>query len=335
MGLALLVGWLPLFADGDYVGSASCRSCHPKQYATQTTTNHAKALRPILRTPLPSLLSGAPIQERSGIAFDYSSTSEGLHVTVTRGNDRLSAILGWAFGSGVQAFTPVGLRNGVYFEHRVSYYTAAGRPGRTMGHSGQPSLSLESALGIPQKSETITRCFDCHATGVQSGPDLSRMVVGIQCERCHGPALAHVNAATKGQPHSAIVESIRTFSRMNAADSIASCAECHRMPATNSSHPELDDPESIRFQPIGLMASRCFIESKSLSCVTCHSPHQDSERNVDFYVLKCLQCHQPKNTAVSCKLAKRQNCLPCHMEKQSSAEFLKFTDHRIRIYSSK
>src|SRR5690606_24063438 len=123
----------------------------------------------------------------SGIKYDYQLLRAGLNVRVSQGQKSLTALLQWVFGSGVQAFTPVGTHEGTYFEHRVSFYTSAGHPGRTLGHPGKPSSSLKLALGQPQKPETIQRCFSCHSTGLKPGLDFSSMTPGVHCERCHGP----------------------------------------------------------------------------------------------------------------------------------------------------
>lgn len=271
----------------------------------------------------------SPVRERSGISFEYKPAADGLTVTVERGESTLNTLLQWTFGSGAQAYTPVGIRDGVFFEHRVSYYTAAARPGRTLGHPGEASKSLEQALGQPQDEKTIARCFGCHATGVGRRLNAAEIIPGVECERCHGPGLAHAEASAKSRPEAPGL--IRANRNLSATGSIAVCGECHRMPEKFSPTPERDDPLSIRFQPIGLMASQCFLKGQRLTCVTCHNPHENAQHNPEFYVSKCMACHQQSTPKPQCGLATRQNCLTCHMPKNSPAEFLTFTDHRIRV----
>ncbi len=322
---------------GDFVGPEACRLCHPAEFAAQFNSRHNSALRPIVDTPVPALLAESPVRERSGVAFEYTIGAHDLLLGVTQGRKRIDASLHWAFGSGAQAYTPVGFRNGSYFEHRVSFYTSAGRPGRTMGHPGEASRSLESALGLVQDPETIYRCFNCHATGVRPGPDLTDMRAGVSCERCHGPGTAHLNATGAGRPRTELRRSVVAFSGLTAGESVGFCAECHRSPAfpDSAAAPEAKDPMSIRFQPVGLMASSCFQKSGRLSCVTCHNPHENASKEPAFYVAKCVGCHAAASAIVrctTCGLSKRQNCLPCHMQRSAPAEFLSFTDHRIRVY---
>ena len=108
------------------------------------------------------------------------------------------------------------------------------------------------------------------------------------------------------------------------------CASCHRMPEHSSEAPETDDRLSIRFAPVGLMASACFRKSAELSCITCHDPHENAERDITHYTAKCLGCHEKSHT---CRARETADCVRCHMQQRSPAEYLTFTDHRIRVYA--
>jgi hypothetical protein len=174
------------------------------------------------------------------------------------------------------------------------------------------------------------RCFNCHATGVKTGPDLSWMRPGIECERCHGPGKPHMEHPSAG--------SIVNPGRLSPRAVVESCGECHRLPASGAASraPEVDNPESIRFAPVGLMASRCFQASGRVSCLTCHDPHEDARHDAEFYVEKCRGCHvtPPVSAGSQCRRGASGNCLPCHMPKSSPIPFLEFTDHRIRIVAA-
>ncbi|MFN3326926.1 MAG: multiheme c-type cytochrome [Bryobacteraceae bacterium] len=320
--------WFLLFVVPSFVGPEACRECHSAQFRKQSASNHATALRPAAQTPLAEWLGSVPLRERSGVEFAYAPSDSGVMVTITKGKDRLEALIEWAFGSGVQAITPVGRFRGSYFEHRISWYTEPGHPARTIGHPGEPSRSPERALGQMQNLETITRCFGCHATAVKDGPDISAMLPGVTCERCHGPASDHVRGPSR--------ENIVSHSGRSAAASIQLCAECHRGPEGSklSPQPERDDPVSIRFQPVGLLASKCYKASETLSCVTCHDPHENLVRDSSHYVARCLSCHaESTRTGSRCGREQNRDCLPCHMQRSSPLPFLTFTDHRIRVYS--
>jgi hypothetical protein len=305
---------------------AACSACHPAEYARHAAGMHARALRPASNSHAAALFD-RPVRDRTGFEFRYTPTTQGLAVQAQNGDDKASALIEWIFGAGVFAFTPVGRHNGKYFEHRVSWYSASQRPGMTLGHPARTPLSAVAALGQPQSANTIYGCFNCHATGVKPGPDLSAMQPGIQCERCHGPAEAHVKAPS--------VRNIVKLSGLSPVASIRVCAECHRMPETKrySAAPEKDDPMSIRFAPVGLMASRCFQTGGALKCTTCHDPHGGPRPVEAAYVKVCQNCHAPAQTVASrCSRAENTSCLGCHMRKATPVPDLTFTDHRIRVY---
>ena len=305
------------------MGSRSCAPCHPKESSRHSASAHEHALRPASVSSATALFD-RPVRERDGTEFRYNATPEGLNVQVTRRDQSAAAILEWIFGAGLLAFTPVGRVDGAYFEHRVSWYSASKRPGMTMGHPGSPT----TPLGQVQSADTIFRCFNCHATGVLPGPDLSRIQPGVQCERCHGPGGSHVKTPTN--------QNVVRLTKLSPRALVALCADCHRMPDERtpvSQTPEIADPLSIRFAPVGLMASKCFQDSRSLSCVTCHDPHGGPRLASTDYENKCAGCHASASRSISgCPRETDTACLRCHMQKATPVPDLTFTDHRIRIY---
>jgi Cytochrome c554 and c-prime len=308
----------------------SCSECHSAIDARQKDSRHAQALQPIPGSRLAELLTAAPVREGAGTRFDYRLKENQLIATVHSGDQEIILPLEWAFGSGVFAYTAVGRAGNAWFEHRISWYTAPARASLTPGHP-LTIASAQSALGLMQSANDIYRCFHCHATGVErtaDGVDLTRIKPGIHCERCHGPGREHLRAPGTGN--------ILNPGRLPARASVQICGECHRTPKPGDEQPmpELEDPMSIRFQPVGLMASRCFIASRKLSCLTCHDAHENARRNDSaWYTARCLACHEARSSAGSaCKRTARENCLPCHMQRSTPAPYLSFTDHRIRIY---
>lgn len=303
-----------------YVGSAACKGCHAEIAGRQEASHHAGALRPMAATGWPERFAATDLRERSGIAYRYARVPEGLRLTITQGPRVLEALLEWAFGSGAQAMTPVGRHQGAYFEHRISYYRATDHPGRTIGHAGAPAKDPQAAVGVKQDAATIERCFRCHATNVGSGPELKQMEPGVRCERCHGPGQAHVS-----QPRT---------SNILHTKAMELCAECHRQQEGSGAAPEVSDPASVRFQPVGLRVSRCFTQSGKMTCVTCHDPHENARRDPDHYRAVCQGCHgaAPAAARSSCGRGRNENCLGCHMRATSPMPNLRFTDHRIRVY---
>jgi hypothetical protein len=306
--------------------SLLCASCHPAQAARHRGSAHARALSRATALHAGTLFD-RPVRERSGVEFTYQAADYGLLVSARRASSEpATALLEWIFGAGVLAVTPVGRYDGNYFEHRVSWYSASQRPALTLGHGGVPKSSA-AALGQPQSGDTMFRCFHCHATGVKPGPDLSQMHPGIHCQRCHGPAESHVRNPT--------LRNIRKWTGVTAAESVGMCAECHRAPtaADPGRPPEQLDPLSVRFAPVGLVASKCFQVSAKLACVTCHDPHGGPPLSRSHIEEKCQGCHAANAAvATTCPRPQDKSCLSCHMRQTTPAPHLTFTDHRIRVY---
>ena len=306
---------LLLLAPSGYTCSTVCAECHSAIAARQRETRHARALRRVPETELAQFTAN-PLRERGGTEFTYEAAPGGLKAIASLAGERAEILLEWAFGAGAQGVTPVGRRNGKWVEHRISYYRAPARPARTVGHPAASSPDAASALGLVQDPATITRCFGCHATGVGPGPDLSAMEPGVTCERCHEPGRDHVEAARARRGPAELARTVLNAARFNAKASVEICAECHRlMPAGTlaSTMPEMEDPVSVRFQPIGLAASRCFQKSGRLSCITCHDPHENAASGESsHYSAKCVSCHSASAAGRAGRTALAATCHVLH-----------------------
>lgn len=315
----------------NFVGPSVCAGCHPRQAEHQMQSRHARALRSIRENVVTQWKDA---RTRDGLHYEYAPRTGGLNVKVTGDGGQSSGNLQWIFGAGAQGMTLVGRTDDHYFEHRLSWYVAPQRLALTFGH---PVRISRDPLGLPQTNETIYRCFNCHATAVERGtrePDLTAMIPGVTCERCHGPGEAHVAAARAGRPLTEIVSAIFNQRQLPPSARVEFCGGCHRLPERNhdSSAPEIEDPISVRFQPIGLMASRCFKSSKGLSCGSCHDPHEDALSRDDVsYTAACVACHTARHRS-KCPRPRNPACVSCHMQRTSPASQLTFTDHRIRVY---
>jgi hypothetical protein len=110
------------------------------------------------------------------------------------------------------------------------------------------------------------------------------------------------------------------------------CGQCHRHPETGK--PEMirrDNPEIVRYQPVGLMQSKCYRGSRgALSCVTCHDPHARASTDQATYEAACLACHRNPSQA-TCPVSPRAGCIGCHMPRRDSGQNVLFVDHWIGV----
>jgi hypothetical protein len=137
----------------------------------------------------------------------------------------------------------------------------------------------------------------------------------------HGPGRAHVAAARRG---GADAELALPFGpdRWTAESRLTVCGACHRHPSEAGSF--VNRPEEthlVRFQPVGLMQSRCYKESGgAFSCVTCHDPHARASSNRAVYDLVCLSCHQSGGSTAAPALETAQPTpTPCRVSPRDAS----------------
>lgn len=214
--------------------------------------------------------------------------------------------------------------------------------------------------------ETGRDCLRCHM-GQTEFPDhsLHRATIietSISCERCHGPGSLHVakhqNATTQSASLSGRDTTIINPQRLSRTLADAICQQCHlrsdaQVPADGHEygdfvpgHPLTEFRRDFRFSTdssmtvVGhaeqLLLSACYRKSDSLTCVTCHHPHDttSAEMSETKYRQVCLSCHQESDC--SNPLLERQatkpadNCIECHMPRTGTdIPHHAFTHHRI------
>ncbi|MBI3471840.1 MAG: cytochrome c3 family protein [Candidatus Solibacter usitatus] len=302
----LRIAWV-VMCGAALFARTECAPCHPREVRRHLQTNHARALRPAGETEFARALPVAPVGEaRGGFLLSYARDGQALEVTAERGRERARGRIEWAFGAGDQGVTPVVRAGGRWLEHRISYYTKPGRFDLTLGHQPGVSRSADAAIGVAQATATIRACFGCHSTVDQ---DLRVLRPGVDCERCHAGADRHA----RGQGPAPYVN------KLDSRGQVEMCGGCHRLAPPSGDE---TDPLNIRFQPLRLIQSRCYLAG-GLRCADCHPAHENARRSdPGFYRAKCLACHASQ--------AGKGDCLECHMRKAAAAPYLAFTDHWIR-----
>jgi len=319
-------------------GAPACASCHRSQALSQPATLMAHALEAATDSKI--LKSNPNLVFREG-SFAFRITREGDRsiYTVTQGAATFTAPLAFAFGLGSAGQTYVYERNGTWYESRVSYYEGIHGLDVTLGHAKLEEESPEVAAGRELSIQESVDCFGCHASNaVRSGRlHLETLVPGVQCERCHASAEKHAAAVKSGDAANAAIRHLSALSTEEMSDF---CGQCHR----TWSQVAMKGPHNInnvRFQPYRLTNSRCYDPTdRRISCVACHDPHREVERNAASYDLKCLACHAGGHKIPAAAQARRakacpaatRNCVSCHMPKyEIPGSHNLFSDHQIRI----
>lgn len=350
-------------------GIEACRSCHAAIVDSVSQTAHFRtsglATTNTVKGPL----------DESQNRFNYNPF---IWVSVDRDNDRLqqtayvsgqpvqSAAMDIVVGSGRKGQTYLYWDGPLLKQLPVSYYT--------------PTNSWCNSPGFPSSMPLFSRiiparCLECHgsfASVQQDGEkhdliDPGTIVYGITCERCHGPAAAHVQYQRE-HPEDPSARFIYTRTQLTRQQSLDVCALCHsgvRVPVkpvfsfqtgdslNKFSTPAYDEDQvsslDVHGNQYGLLtSSKCF-KSSMMNCASCHNVHRVEFNQPKQFSDKCINCHQENsNKFCSFKPPKgmllMNNCVDCHMPKlPSKAIFLQTADaaksspdfvrsHRIAIY---
>ena len=348
----------------DYVGDDACRSCHRQKVETFHNTAHYLTSRlPSKDSILGSFSPGANVLKTSNpdLFFRMEATEKGFFQTAVEGSppDALSQAerFDLVIGSGNKGQTYLFWKGRRLFELPVSYWA-------DIGWVNSPGY-LD---GFPDFSRSIVpRCLECHATYFEAIPPVSNrygktnFVLGITCEKCHGPGRRHVlrhssnSVAHSGQG----MQSPVTWPREQQIDL---CAWCHAgagksiLPAFSYLPPQpltkyVNIPPSAPDAEVDvhgsqvqlLEKSRCF-QSSTMTCTTCHDVHLP-QRDLTTFSKRCLSCHTPSSCGRFATLGNTiaQNCIDCHMPRQETNLILfdrkgpkarpRMRNHWIKVYT--
>jgi hypothetical protein len=338
---------LPEFNDPRgkaYAGSETCVGCHANVVAAYAANAHGASTQPV--TAASMLGSFSPDSNR----FQYTPTvsvrmeaREGKFFQTAYSHDTMKASFPFdlVIGSGRKAQTFLYWNEKNAYQLPVSYSVV----GKCWVNSpNYPSDRVRFDRVIP------VGCFECHAsyierTGAREEKgyrvdefDATKIIYGIDCERCHGPAAAHV-AYQQDHPAEKVAKYIGSFKQLSNIQRMEACATCHSglhepirspfyfrpgnslkdfyHPDTTNVSPSKLDVHGNQYQL--LMESKCFKGAiQTMSCNSCHDPHSMERNNMKVFSTRCMSCHQ-QNTPSFCSFEPKvgativNNCIDCHM----------------------
>jgi len=325
--------------DSAYAGDAACASCHEKEAQTYFATPHyLDSSLPSVKTILGNFAPGKNVLRTQNpiLIFAMIAANDGFFQSAVdiRDPQNLSGRaekFDVVVGSGRHGQTYLYWKGDELFELPVSYWTYTHEWINSPGYA-------DGEVNFDRLVEP--RCIECHMTRFDSNsPPRNRyrrdsLVLGIGCERCHGPGREHVErerGATPpaaGSPEIAIVNPTRLV-RDRQLDL---CALCHAGPGEpiapalsfqagddiagylKITAPPANAPADVHGNQVGaLKASKCYGSGK-LTCSTCHNVHRMQE-SADAFSDRCLTCHSVHACGRFRQLGEsiRGKCVECHM----------------------
>jgi hypothetical protein len=341
-------GWWPRRTPesrSEFVGSATCAKCHSKIAASQYTTPMAGTL--IRAADADVFRSHGELRfQNDKYVYQIKTNSGKPELTVTDGERTLSAPLAWAFGTGKVGQSYLFLRDGNYFESRVTYFSTLQNIHFTPTRALLKPHDLEEAMSRPVQIEEVERCFSCHSAGstIAGRLDTTKLAAGVTCEACHGPGLKHTAAMQASALQGGVGDEegkqlIFDPGKLNPGDAVDFCGSCHGT-WWDIKLTRIVGISNVRAQPYRLMSSKCWGKGDPrLRCAACHDPHQPLSQDAAGYDQKCLACHVNSPDSKPTKdhpgracPVDTKNCTTCHMPKIDIPDMHHtFADHRIRI----
>ncbi|MCA9065361.1 MAG: hypothetical protein KDA96_19970 [Planctomycetaceae bacterium] len=360
-----------------WAGTKSCTECHPEQAEAFQQTAHAQAMSAVdVATEPPDgvfehVSSGRFYRaERRGSELwhveqllNSSTGQDSIAGSALNGLPEVERPLKYLVGSGRHSRTYLVDVDGFLSESPLTWYTSTRDWRMSPGYDVPVHAGFERAVD--------DKCLICHlgqaipVKGTIGKADLQELAIG--CERCHGPGGEHVALMKSQRRENMPLSSDTDLKIVHPAQLSRSlhedlCAQCHLRgdatvivrgkrledfrPGTPLADVRVDyhlTSATGEMKVVGHMeqmrASRCYQQSETLSCTTCHDPHRQltTQQQAAFVREACLQCHHVDSCGLerSVRTASHpnDNCSSCHMPQVATdIPHIAFTHHRIGIH---
>ncbi|MBG9375418.1 hypothetical protein I5907_04180 [Panacibacter sp. DH6] len=353
-----------------FAGSEQCRKCHEQVYETFTHTSHANTSN----VAEENTIAGSFANGQNTYAYSFYDvvamlqTDSGFYQAwYKNGKEERRSKMDAVIGSGRRGQSYISWQQDHFVQLPVSYFRSSGTWVNSPGFS-----TFRPAFNRP----ITTRCLECHATYAKDTGhtvsadriDPNQVIFGVQCERCHGPALEHVQFHEE-HPEEKKPQHIMRLATMQRQQQVDLCAYCHGgmrqddhpafgyRPGDTMAHTAAENALvanqqlDVHLNQYGLLASsKCYIMTQDLQCGSCHNTHTEQRNQPAVFSAKCLTCHA-ENSQHFCSMKQlsaatlKANCIDCHMPVKQS-DFLTVEEegkagatpavirsHRIAIYA--
>lgn len=343
------------FSGRKFAGSETCVECHRSITDSHSQTPHFLTSRPADAESVKGSFDPGEnvfqLDDRLRIVMEKDSTGlfqrgfvDGFEV------DRKPMHI--AIGSGRKGQSYLYWESNSLFQLPVSYYTPLDIWCNSPGYPPDQILF---------NRDITARCLECHSTYFKTTKsaggletfDPDQAMLGIDCERCHGPAADHV-IFHRDNPEERNGKHIINPAQLSREQKLDNCALCHSgirdnlLPSfsyvvgenlNDYFFPDRDADNAsggpthgqvgldVHGNQYGLLrASKCFRMS-SMDCSSCHNVHARETNDLGLFSTRCKSCHSRENDNF-CRqpelrgLVLDDNCIDCHMPALPSRKVL-------------
>ena len=340
-------------ANDGYIGSHTCISCHKEIYNNYINARHYNTSTLVDSVDFkPDVYNMDSVFYGEQLSVSVNKNPDGFYQTAysngrLAGSHRMDIMM----GSGKKGQTFLTWSDSSIYQLPLSYSFELNQWINSPGYAAGKVMFNRI---IPVK------CFECHSSyadeqiNEDNNPvfNSGRMVLGISCETCHGPASKHVQYQTKN-PDDKKPSFIINTKNMSRQQQLDACASCHSgirenikpafsflpgntlddffKPAYNNKNAASLDVHGNQY---GLLtASKCFKQSLTLNCSSCHNTHQDETNKMEVFAQRCMSCHNEashnfctkKNTDKQTLIS---NCINCHMPTKATDQIVFNTNEK-------
>ena len=364
-----------------FVDAAVCKGCHNEIWQTYRETGMARSFyRPAADNTVEDYDAGEPFHHEASDRYYLMTRRDGRYFQRryqkdSRGRETnvLEKEIHFVMGSGNHARSYLHLSQlGKLTQLPLGWYAEdGGRWGMSPGYDRPNHDGFQRVVSFD--------CMFCHNgyPVLEAGADrIGKFPVytgsipeGIDCQRCHGPGSAHVEAALSDTTSSGDLESsIVNPAKLPADRRMEVCLQCH-LESTSRPLPNVihkygrgyfsfrpgqaladyalsfdhapntgwDNKFEINHSAYRLRQSKCFVESgETMTCTTCHDPHRrpSGEESSRKYDEACLSCHESRLQALAAQggHSDSSGCTVCHMPQRRTDDVVHavMTDHLIQ-----
>jgi len=183
----------------DFAGSASCRNCHKNIYEDHIKTGHFHTSEIATAQNIAGSFDTAKnkVFFSTGGQINMEKLDSGFYQTAyVKGKKRNCERFDIVVGAATQGQSYMSWDKNKLYQLPVTFFT------RVNSWTNSPGYPNHIAFNRPITS----RCLECHTTfaeklsALNAEPELfdpHKMLLGVTCEKCHGPGAKHVDFQTK------------------------------------------------------------------------------------------------------------------------------------------